>query len=44
MDSAPQKNGWVDDPGHLTRQCPQLAPNGPASRGDQCLLIGVKQT
>src|ERR1700693_242016 len=21
-----------------------LAPNGPADRGDQCLLIGVKQT
>ena len=21
-----------------------MAPNGPADRGDQCLLIGVKQT
>jgi hypothetical protein len=23
---------------------PLIAPNGPASRGDQCPLIGVKQT
>src|ERR1700680_1990571 len=24
--------------------CPLVTPNGPADRGDQCLLIGVKQT
>jgi hypothetical protein len=24
--------------------CLNLAPNGPASRRDECLLIGVKQT